>query len=406
MSGLQQRTGAFDRRCPLLWDLGLAAGVAVISLNVMTPDNLLGLALFVLVHAVLAIRRRRPAVALAVAAAALSLAGVVALSAGLSLVWVYLGMWILLFNTGLRRPLPPVPLAGIIAVTTAAGAFFSESFQSGFREQVTFAAAVAAMCTASYLLGLQIRGQREQRAAERREAAHAAVVAERSRIAQEMHDIIGHNLSVISSLSAGGAAAARTSPEEAARAFGLIGEVSRSSSREVRRVLEVLRHDLTDQGASLNPQPGVGELSELVEAIRAAGLPVSMERSGDLAGLSPNRQLVVYRTVQEALTNTLRHAGPGTHAAVTVRREGTELVVEITDAGGPGAELAGSDLPGPEQQRRPEGAQGGSEDAQRGSGLLGMRERVEAYGGTLLAGPSVRGWRVLARLPLEKEEAP
>lgn len=298
---------------------------------------------------------------------------------------MYLAVWVLLFHHGLHARGRQIVIAYPIIGLTAASALASPGDQAAvyLGERLGTALAMLGMCAASFLLGMQIRMRREQLANQRAEIAREAAVAERSRIAQEMHDIIGHNLSVIASLANGGAVAAHASPQEAAQAFDAIGRVSRSSVRDIRRILTVLRHDYTADGAALGPQPGVDDIPALVDSVRSAGLTVRLEHTGELRGLSAGRQLAVYRIVQESLTNTLRHVGANAHASVTITRDPEGLTVAVTDSGGA-------------TETSPE-----ARDAS-GQGLNGMRQRAEAYGGTLDAGATSTGWRVRAHIPTER----
>ncbi|WP_119696557.1 sensor histidine kinase [Microbacterium halotolerans] len=372
---------AFDRRHPLWWDLGLATLVALISYNAGPGLGPLGLAIFTVVHVAVAFHRRRPFIALLVAFVGIVVATVGTLLTGAPPPWLYLAIWVLLFGTAMRESRRTViATASVIMAIVTAFALIAppDVGLTESRERISLAVAVVGMSTASFLLGLQLRGRRDRLAAEQAEIARAAAVAERSRLAQEMHDVIGHNLSVITSLSAGGTVAARTSPDDAVRAFEAIGEVSRSSVREVHRVLSVLRHDASADGAPLSPQPGLSDLAPLLDAMRGTGMEVVLRQSGDLGGLDTGRQLAVYRIVQESLTNVLRHAGQRARASVGVAREPDAVVVTVSDNG-----------------------VGTAPTTAKGHGILGMRERVEAYGGGFEAGPTVSGWRVWARIPLE-----
>ncbi|MEV7595884.1 sensor histidine kinase [Kitasatospora sp. NPDC089797] len=246
--------------------------------------------------------------------------------------------------------------------------------------------------TAAVALGIAVRVRRAQLAGLRERAARLeverdqrsrlAAVTERTRVAREMHDIIGHNLSVIITLADGGAYAVRASPERGREALELIGETSRQALGELRRMLGVLR-DQADQGAEFNPQPGVADLDGLCARIRAAGPQVVYTVGGDPDRLDRGVQLMAYRIVQEALTNTLKHAGPDTRAHVTLTVDTTRLTIRVRDAGPPD----GVRRPG-----RPDG---------EGHGLAGMRERAALYGGTVTAGPGPgAGWTVEAVLDL------
>ncbi|MFD5205086.1 sensor histidine kinase [Streptomyces sp. NPDC058375] len=246
------------------------------------------------------------------------------------------------------------------------------------------------------LLGIAVRTRREYTEAlverahrlehERDQQARLAAAAERTRIAREMHDIIGHNLSVITGLADGGAYAARKNPERAGQALEAIGTTSRQALSELRRLLGVLRDDHPD--AQLTPQPTLDELTSLIDRVRRAGLPVQLELNGEptARSLTPGLQLTVYRVIQEALTNTLKHATGPTSATVTLTYSPTHLDARITDTGTGAGRSA-------ETEEAPLAAQG----------IMGMRERAALYDGTLEVGPRPEhtGWRVQLRLPLE-----
>ncbi|MFE3500065.1 histidine kinase [Kitasatospora sp. NPDC059160] len=246
--------------------------------------------------------------------------------------------------------------------------------------------------TAGVALGIAVRIRRAQLAGLRERAARLeierdqrsrlATATERTRVAREMHDIIGHNLSVIVTLADGGAYAAQTHPERGREALQLIGETSRQALGELRRMLGVLR-DQADQAAEFNPQPGIADVDGLCARIRAAGPQVVYTVSGDPDRLDRGVQLMAYRIVQEALTNTLKHAGADTRAHVTLTVDATRLRVRVQDAGPPG---------GTRPPTRPDG---------EGHGLAGMRERAALYGGSVTAGPGPgAGWTVEAVLDL------
>ena len=370
---------AVDRRHSLWCDGALAALVAAVSLQAGPRLGPGGLVVLVAVHAAVVVRRRRPLAALAAAVAGVVLAAVGALVTGTPPPWTYLAAWVLLYTVALHdgRRRAVVTTVAVVPVLAAVALLAPPSAgPDAPGERLTLVVAVAGTSSAALLLGLQVRARRQRVAAEQSQIARAAAVAERARIAHEMHDVIGHNLSLVASLAAGGGVAVRTSPDDAVRAFAAISEVSRESVREVRRVLRVLRHDASDDGAPLRPQPGLDDLPALAESVRAAGTDVTLRRSGDLRGLDAGRQLVVYRVVQESLTNALRHAGPHARALVSVGREPGAVVVTVTDTGGGSGVVNAA-----------------------GHGIAGMRERVEAYGGELDAGPAGDGWRVRARVP-------
>lgn len=211
-----------------------------------------------------------------------------------------------------------------------------------------------------------------------------AVAAERRRIARELHDVVAHHVSVMGVLATGSRRTLRRDPAAADEALATIEETGRSALREMRRLLDVLRTDDSEPADELAPQPGLAGVGVLVEQIREAGLPATLHVDGDPPALDPGVALTVYRIVQEALTNALKHAGAAT---VEVRLSfGTYwLIVEVCDNGR-----------GPRSGVPP-----------IGHGLLGMRERVSLYGGTLRTGPrSGGGYRVYAKIPLEGTGSP
>jgi signal transduction histidine kinase len=228
----------------------------------------------------------------------------------------------------------------------------------------------------AYLAELSDRAQRLEREHDQTSALAAAV--ERARIAREMHDSVAHHLTVIVALSDGALAAVTRSPAQASEAIRGVSNTAREALAETRRLLGVLR---AEDGLELRqPLPGLSDLEGLFTRVRAAGLPVRYERSGPPGDTPPGVQLVIFRLVQEALTNTMKHAGPGASATVRLRLAPGEVRVEVEDDG-----IGSAVVPGAP------GAPGG--------GLTGMRERVGAFGGELTCGPrQPRGWQVTARL--------
>jgi signal transduction histidine kinase len=246
--------------------------------------------------------------------------------------------------------------------------------------------ALSGLATAAGVLGLNVRNRRQILAgfherAERLEREHERDVAfakanERTRIAQEMHDVIAHNVSVMVALCDGAGYHVHDAPERVASALEQASRTGRQALAELRQTLGVLRDPPADP--ELAPLPGIRQIDDLVQQIRAAGVPVTYTRSGELRAAPPGLELAVYRIVQEALTNTLKHAGDGARATVTVACPGDCIEIEVTDTGtASAAPRAG------------------------GAGLRGMRERASVYGGGLLAGPGPDGgWRVRASLGL------
>jgi len=223
---------------------------------------------------------------------------------------------------------------------------------------------------------------------EREQAMRAATAEEQARIARELHDVVAHSVSVMVVQAGAARHVVRTSPEQAYEALLAVETCGREAMTELRRLLGVLNHDGDDDGVSLAPQPGVTQLHFLVRRVGEAGLPVSLRVEGQPRPLLPSVDLTVYRIVQEALTNALKYANLA-HTEVILDYREAELKVEILDEG-----------PGQAIRDGEEGEEG--EGGQRvGHGLVGMRERVALYGGTLEAGPRLeRGYAVRAWLPL------
>lgn len=214
---------------------------------------------------------------------------------------------------------------------------------------------------------------------ERDQQAQIAVAAERARIARELHDVVAHAVSVIVVQADGAAYAVHSNPELAERAVQTISATGREALAEMRRLLGVLRSE-DGGGAERTPLPGTQSLAELAERVRAVGLPVQLDIVGNVDDLPAGVGLGIYRIVQEALTNSIKHAGPGTSASVKVARVGDRVELKISDNG-----------------RRKAGALVG---VSGGNGLIGMRERALMFGGTLEAGPRPGGgWQVTASLP-------
>jgi signal transduction histidine kinase len=235
---------------------------------------------------------------------------------------------------------------------------------------------------AAWLIGDSVRSRRaytqalEERAArlehERETEAARAVAQEQARIARELHDVIAHSISVIVVQAAAARDVFTSRPDRAAEALASIEATGRRSLAELRRLLGAVRGD-----TAFAPQPGLDRLDELAEQVRAAGVEVAITVEGRQRALPAALDLSAYRVVQEALTNTLKHAN-ASRADVALRYSPDELDVEIRD----------------------DGAGAGDGDG-AGSGLIGMRERVGIFGGSMTAGPSPGGgFEVCARFPI------
>ncbi|MGV9502805.1 sensor histidine kinase [Streptomyces sp. NPDC003642] len=391
---LSRRVRAFDRRHPLLWDLhftGFWATAALIDYagggwqhNAHEQDvpGWLLLTLSLGFSLPLIWRRTHPGVVLA----AMAPFALVNAWTGAALQAALLQL-VLVYHLALRRALRRLWWATALVITPVLVSTFRHG-EGSWDQQI---GSQLMSVTVAVLIGVTVRTRRnytealEDRArrleTERDQQAQLATAAERARIAREMHDIIGHNLSVITGLADGGRYAAGKSPERAAQALDAIATTSRQALTELRRLLDVLREEEKQQ-ADLTPQPGLTDLASLLDGVRSAGLPVSTTTHGTPT-LPPGRQLTVYRVIQEALTNTLKHAGPNAKAQIDLAYgDKAAVTVTITDTG------HGTPAATPTE----------------GRGLPGMRERTALYGGTLEAGPRPdpeRGWRVRLHLPEE-----
>ncbi|MEU9876171.1 sensor histidine kinase [Streptomyces phaeochromogenes] len=416
---LTQRVRAFDRRHPLLWDVlltgffvtaalndYLGGGWRNINANPDVPAWLLT-TLTLGFSVPLLWRRTRPVtVLLVMLPLALANAWTGAdLQASLTLLVVTFNIAV---HTRLRTLLWSYAL--ILAPIVVDGLRYPA--EQGADQTIVPQATRLAMVA---IVGISYRTRQEYLASlverarqlevERDQQARLATAAERTRIAREMHDIIGHNLSVITSLADGGSYAAAKNPERAAQALTAIGTTSRQALSELRRLLDVLRTDpsateppgaeppgpalgtalgpalgLEPPGVEMAPQPSLTDLDHLIEGVRSAGLPVRTTIHGYATGLPPGRQLTVYRVIQEALTNTLKHGGPDATSTVSVSYgNGGAVTATVTDTG-----------------------HGSTAHGNGGRGLTGMRERTALYGGTLESGPLPdHGWRVHLHLPEE-----
>jgi signal transduction histidine kinase len=332
----------------------------------------------------LAWRRRAPWIVLAVvlAACVLQWAQGISLHSGL-------GLLVSLYAVARYDRLTVLPWAGLCcAGGVGVAAFHAAPYDQQALDSMFFLCATA---TAAVALGLVVRVRRAQldaladRAArlevEREQRVQLATLAERTRVSREMHDIVGHNLAVIIGLADGAAAG---EPGARAEVLRVIAGTGRQALTELRHTLGALRErpDGVPHDAELSPQPGLADLPALLDRIHAAGPRISYDTVGDLDAVPPSGQLAAYRIIQEALTNSLKHAGPDTSLRVALTVLDRELGVTVQDTGGP---------PGP----------AGSGTGQE---LIGIRERAALSGGTATAGPGAdSGWIVRATLPLSRE---
>lgn len=215
--------------------------------------------------------------------------------------------------------------------------------------------------------------------------ARLAVVEERTRIAREMHDVVAHGMSVIAVQASAAQEIARSDPERTISILEDIEATGREALTEMRRMLGVLRSD-DDRSGSRMPQPSLANLTSAIDHCVEAGLPTEFRITGNEQRLAPGLELAAFRITQEALTNVIKHAGASAVASVTLDYRSTELELRIADTGS-GAVSSFAD-----------GAAGG------GNGLIGMRERVDAYNGRLETGPNKGGgYQVRVVFPLDED---
>lgn len=291
---------------------------------------------------------------------------------------------------------PTVFCAGVLEL----GIVLAAARWSYGRSQLYLIVLLSGMGVAAGVLGLNVRTRRayldslrdraERLERDRDQQSVIAAAAERARIAREMHDVVAHHLAVMTALADGARFALAAHPDQAATALEAVSATGRSALSDMHALLGILPDRSGDESAGTSPQPGLDALGDLAAQVSDAGLPVTFTIGhGDGFPVAQGLQLVAYRVVQEALTNTLKHGGAGAQARVDVQVTGRTLDVEVVDEGGT-------------PSIRPYGAQ-----PAQGRGLLGMRERVAAYAGTLETGPRPQGgWRVHALLPRTEDDQP
>lgn len=371
---------------------GLIGALALAGLLAAEPEgaersaDALGVAIVVAQAAALAFRRRNPlasVVALSVPVVTMwmlnyatnfdviSLISVYSATASSHrsrrTVWLVVGGVVGLLTTvavlGVLVPdesLPPLAVAGIAAIHIT-GAFVGE------------------MVHDRRLRILELEERAIKAEAERELLAREAVLRERTSIARDLHDVVAHGMSVMVVQAGAAQRLVHTQPDRAATALEQIQQTGREALTEMRRMLGVLRSD--QHGAELGPQPTLDDLAAVVQRCTDAGIPTELSVQGEPRIRSAGAEMAAYRVVQEALTNVIKHAGRPARAIVKVTHSSDVVSLEVSDDG----------VGATERQLA----------ASTGHGLVGMRERVELYHGTLRAGPRPGGgFRVAATIPL------
>jgi signal transduction histidine kinase len=313
--------------------------------------------------------------------------GVVTVAVGIVTAWgVALLPFGILLGLGLYFSVLRLPRPRAIALTLAVAAALSVAVvYSEFAVQTAQPAAEATdifvPLAGAWFIADGVAARRRYLAAQAERERAAEVRDERMRIAREMHDVVAHALAVITVQAGVGRCLAGKRPEEASATFGSIETIGRTAQDELRVVLGLLR-DGEAGTAPLGPAPRLIDVADLADTVRAAGVPVELRMSGTDRLLSPSLELSVYRVVQEALTNVVKHA-PGARAVAELTISAGKVRLDVRDDGGLGGAAPRPGLG-------------------TGHGIVGMRERIAAFGGWLVAGPADGGgFQVTAEVPIE-----
>ncbi|POX45647.1 two-component sensor histidine kinase [Streptomyces sp. Ru72] len=394
-----ERTRCQMRAHPLALDAVLALGVLVAMLatsfadphgegatwGARTPDAL-SLVLMVLGAAALVLRRRRPMAVLAVTVA-LSLVELVTADPRAP---VAMSAVVALYTVASTTDRPTTWRVGLLTMTVLTAAAMLAGPLPWYAQEnlglfawtgMAAAAGDAVRSRRAFVQAIRERAERAERT--REEEARRRVAEERLRIARDLHDVVAHHIALVNVQAGVAAHVMDKRPDQAKEALSHVREASRSALNELRATVGLLRQS-GDPEAPTEPAPGLARLDELADTFRSAGLPVEVAGADDGTALPAAVDLAAYRVIQEALTNVRKHAGPTAKAEVSVVRVGPDVEITVLDDG-PGED-------GPP----------GDDDGHGGHGLLGMRERVTAVGGSLTTGPRYGGgFRVHAILPVE-----
>jgi signal transduction histidine kinase len=338
------------------------------------PATLTAYALTTLTVLPLVWRRRAPLTVLVAVMCAQWLYGAAVDGPGQTLPYTSM---VALYSVAALAPAPHRQLAGALTLVIAAGSVAWRGRDDWLRELMF----TLVVFLASYAFGRLTQTRQaytravEERAAQLERAnrieAEQAAARERARIAREMHDILSHAVSIMVVQAEAGPVAVRSAPERAEAAFDAISETGREAMVQLRQMLGLLRDAPSDPDMARGPQPGIGELPGLVERVGRSGLTVTYEITGRQRPLTPALEATAYRIVQEALTNVVKHARAH-HARVHLDYEEQSLTLTVTDDGhGPGP--------------------GSGPGSGTGHGLIGIRERAAAHGGSAKAGPGSPG---------------
>ncbi|MFM9367462.1 sensor histidine kinase [Streptomyces sp. Da 82-17] len=394
------RARDWQKAHPLAFDASLALGVLACMLLGSfvephgprgpyfgrSPDGL-SVALMLAGSVALIFRRRRPWLVLA-ATVAVALVEVIT---GEPRAPVAMCAVVALFTVAAGTDRPTTWRVGLLTMTVLTGTAMLTGPLPWYAQEnvgvfawtgMAAAAGDAVRSRRAFIAAIRERAERAERT--REEEARRRVAEERLRIARDLHDVVAHHIALVNVQAGVAAHVMDKRPDQAKEALGHVREASRSALDELRATVGLLRQT-GDPEAPTEPAPGLARLGELVDGFRNTGIPVELARADEDAPLPAAVDLAAYRVIQEALTNVHKHAGAGARAELSVIRVGANVEITVIDDG------PGTDEP----------AEGGG-----GHGLLGMRERVSALGGTLTAGPRYGGgFRVHAILPVADRKA-
>jgi signal transduction histidine kinase len=360
---------------PLVWDSLLAALVAtILGTSVSSQDGVPGLAALALVlvaSAPLALRRRAPIPVLAVVSGATIVLALVGNGGASDTALALAGYTVAAHEPWRRVATFGIPLAVV-------GAFASQLASQEHRNWIEVVVGLTFAVGLPVLIGRIVFNRRRRLVLDRETAAREAVTLERNRIARELHDVVAHAMSVMIVQAGAARTVVDCDPKAAHDAIAQVEETGRAGLAEMRRLIGVLTDD--GQAGSTAPMPGLAQLDPLLDTVRSAGLPVEVVRTGTARELPAGADLAAFRVIQESLTNALKHAGLAS-ALVTLDYAADRVTIEVADDGrGPSLE------PGV------------------GHGLIGMRERVGMFGGTLVTSARPGGGFVVhAEIPVEEQ---
>ena len=374
---------------PLAVDTAIAIGLTVLSLVALGAGapNLggaspLNLALLLLQTLPLVLRRRFPIAVLMVVAGSLALQ-IILLPPGADLN-ASVGLLVALYTVGEGLPRRMsfglmIAVAATIGVLMVRQVPLPEGLQGLIQAMFYLAAAwfVGDAARTRRLYSSMLEDQKALLEREREERSRRAVLEERERISRELHDAVSHHVSVIAIHAGAGRRALAKRPDEAGTAFQAIDTVARLAITDMRRMLEMLGEE-----DDREPVPTLDAIGDLLDRFASAGLTVELSVEGERPALDPGLELSAYRIIQEALTNSLKHAGGG-RAHVTIRYRANSIEILVDDERGSAAATP-------------------LEPTHVGRGLLGMRERVAMFRGSFAARPTAVGFQVAVRLPFDE----